>query len=381
MVAIVTCALVIGEALVDVIAGDPHPGGSPVNVAVGLARLGTEVELRTRIGRDDYGRLLADHLSRAGVTLAPGSVDDLPTSTATVTVDGAGAARYVFDVHWDVAAATADGVDLVHVGSIGVYLEPGATAVAAALADVPEGTLVSFDPNIRPALLGTRADAVAHTEGIAALCHVVKLSDEDAFWLYPGEPLEDVLRRFAGLGARIAVITRGARGCLALIGSELIELPGRTVVVADTVGAGDAFMSGLLAALTVNGCAREVAARPGALDGLGGSAADRSGECGDHRLTPGREPAVAGRAHAAARLIGLHAVPNRELMRTLRRAVHAPFGIPAWRFMLEPAMLVLGTETELVLKSRWVAPQVLLDAGYVFRFPEIEGAVQDIVRR
>ncbi|MDQ4213871.1 epimerase [Microbacterium sp. ASV81] len=76
-----------------------------------------------------------------------------------------------------------------------------------------------------------------------------------------------------------------------------------------------------------------------------------------------------------------HAVPNRELMRTLRRAVHAPFGIPAWRFMLEPAMLVLGTETELVLKSRWVAPQVLLDAGYVFRFPEIEGAVQDIVRR
>ena len=67
-----------------------------------------------------------------------------------------------------------------------------------------------------------------------------------------------------------------------------------------------------------------------------------------------------------------HAVENRELMRTLRRAVRAPFGIPAWRFMLEPAMAVLGTESQLVLKSRWVAPKVLTDAGFVFRHPTLE---------
>lgn len=73
-----------------------------------------------------------------------------------------------------------------------------------------------------------------------------------------------------------------------------------------------------------------------------------------------------------------HAVENRELMRTLRRAVHAPFGIPAWRFMLEPAMFVLRTEPELVLKSRWVAPKRLLDAGFAFRFPDLDGAVQEI---
>ncbi|GAA4491310.1 epimerase [Microbacterium panaciterrae] len=81
----------------------------------------------------------------------------------------------------------------------------------------------------------------------------------------------------------------------------------------------------------------------------------------------------------AVNMASPHAIDNRELMRTLRRAVHAPFGIPAWRFMLEPAMFVLGTETELVLKSRWVAPQVLLDAGFEFRYPDLEGAVREIV--
>ncbi|MCK3769806.1 DUF1731 domain-containing protein [Microbacterium aerolatum] len=72
---------------------------------------------------------------------------------------------------------------------------------------------------------------------------------------------------------------------------------------------------------------------------------------------------------------------NRTLMATLRRLVRMPLGLPAWRFMLEPAMWVLRTEPELVLKSRWVAPQVLLDAGYRFRFRELEPALRDIRRK
>ncbi|MGO1769895.1 MAG: epimerase [Microbacterium sp.] len=72
---------------------------------------------------------------------------------------------------------------------------------------------------------------------------------------------------------------------------------------------------------------------------------------------------------------------NRELMAALRRTVGMPIGLPAWRFMLEPAMWVLRTEPELVLKSRWVAPRRLLEAGFDFRFPDLEPALRDIRSR
>ncbi len=74
-------------------------------------------------------------------------------------------------------------------------------------------------------------------------------------------------------------------------------------------------------------------------------------------------------------------VENRTLMAALRRVVRAPFGMPAWRFMLEPAMWMLRTEPELVLKSRWVAPRVLVEAGYEFQHPELEPALRDIWMR
>lgn len=253
-------AAVVGEALVDVIQGVPHPGGSPVNVAIGLARLGLDVTMATRIGRDANGRLLDEHLARTGVALTSGSTVDAATSTATVTLDHDGGARYAFDVVWDVPAPRLSGFDLVHAGSIGVYLEPGASVVEAAIADAPAGTLVSFDPNIRPALIGAREAAAVRTERIAAMSHVVKLSDEDAAWLYPDTPLADVLQRFCMLGARLAVATRGARGCIALTDGETVEVPARAVAVADTVGAGDAFMSGLLAALAADGGAAAIVA-------------------------------------------------------------------------------------------------------------------------
>jgi fructokinase len=255
-----TRVAVIGEALVDVIGGEPHPGGSPVNVAVGLARLGLDVTMATRIGRDAHGHLLDRHLAAAGVVLTAGSIVDARTSAAIVTLDEHGAARYDFDVVWELPPVDLARYDLVHVGSIGAYLEPGASVVGEALAGVGPETLVSFDPNIRPALIGPHEEAVAQTERIAGMSHIVKLSDEDAAWLYPGESLPDVLRRFRALGARIAVATRGAQGCLAIAGSVTVEVPAHAVTVADTVGAGDAFMSGLLAAVAADDGAAVVAA-------------------------------------------------------------------------------------------------------------------------
>ncbi|WP_431074623.1 PfkB family carbohydrate kinase [Microbacterium phyllosphaerae] len=252
--------LVVGEALVDVVDGLPHAGGSPMNMAVGLARLGLDTRLLTRIGDDEFGRMLEDHLVREGVALTAASLRvGGRTSRATAVIGDDGAAVYDFDIEWTLsesdAIAEAAEADLIHVGSIGAALEPGAGAVQAMLATVPSGTLRTYDPNIRPALLGPRADAAVRVEAIMAASHVVKLSDEDADWLYPGRSVEDVLAHVLALGARMAVVTRGGAGCVTAIAGagEPVARGASPVTVVDTIGAGDAFMSGLVYGIVSGG--------------------------------------------------------------------------------------------------------------------------------
>lgn len=245
--------LVVGEALVDVVDGVPHAGGSPMNIAVGLARLGLPTRLLTRIGDDEYGRMLEDHLARERVVIAAASArSGEPTSRAIAVIGADGAAVYDFDVEWSLsepaAIAEAADVEIIHVGSLGAALEPGATAVRAMLTTVTSRTLCTYDPNIRPALLGPRGGAVARVEAIMAASQVVKLSDEDADWLYPGRSVDDVLAHVLGLGPRLAIVTRGGDGCVAAIADAGDPVTGRarSVKVVDTIGAGDAFMSGLV---------------------------------------------------------------------------------------------------------------------------------------
>jgi fructokinase len=271
--------LVVGEALVDVVdrgyvneesltgvgpSGshpdaprtrriDRHPGGSPANVALGLARLGHDVRFATRLGRDEDGVLVRAHLEADGVRLAEGSVDDGPTSTATATLDATGGATYVFDLHWDLPDVDLSGVAHLHTGSIGATLAPGAAKVHAAfLAAVASGATTSYDPNLRPRIMGTPEEERAGVEALVAASDVVKASDEDLAWLYPGEAADDVVRRWAGLGPALVVVTRGGQGATATRASvpdELLAVAPRPVTVVDTVGAGDAFMSGLLSGL------------------------------------------------------------------------------------------------------------------------------------
>ncbi|KJL32509.1 carbohydrate kinase family protein [Microbacterium azadirachtae] len=248
---------VIGEALVDVVeGGETHPGGSPMNIAVGLSRLGHPTTLHARIGADAYGDLIRAHLDEAGVTLGPGTLVTGSTSTAIARVDAEGKASYEFDIDWDIPAPDVTGARLVHTGSIGALREPGASAVRAALGSAGGGTLLTLDPNIRPDVIGTRDEVLRRVADLAALCHVVKLSDEDAAWLAPDATLEEVLADLAAHGARFVVVTRGSEGCLALVDGAWFSLPARPVVVADTIGAGDAFMSGLLHALLRDGTDR-----------------------------------------------------------------------------------------------------------------------------
>ena len=275
-----TSALVIGEALVDVVrrgsdAPATLPGGSPLNVAVGLARLGIPATLHSSFGADAHGLAIAEHLAASDVSVTATTVVDAPTSVAEATIGHDGAASYDFRIAWEPAAVDPSGFDLVHTGSIGAALEPGATRVEEALAAATG--LVSFDPNIRPALMPDRNVALARVERLIALADVVKASDEDVAWLYPGETADAVLARWAALGPRLVVITRGGAGADALTAEGAVHVDVPPTTVADTIGAGDSFMAGLLAALLRAGfddpaatldfaarCAAITVSRPGA---------------------------------------------------------------------------------------------------------------------
>jgi fructokinase len=168
------------------------------------------------------------------------------TAVATAELDASGAATYVFDIGWDLGEVPQHRrPDWLHVGSIATVLQPGARQVAKLVASYRGSCPISFDPNCRPLL--TPVPDLPAVEALVAQCDVVKLSDEDAAFLLPGVPPEEVLRRWRALGPRLVVVTRGAAGALALT-DDLVEVPvpdGDPVV--DTVGAGDTFMAGLIA--------------------------------------------------------------------------------------------------------------------------------------
>ncbi|PXA71974.1 carbohydrate kinase family protein [Cryobacterium arcticum] len=250
-------ALVIGEALIDIVrrpGAEPvsHAGGSPMNVAYGLGRLGVPTTLVTQIGEDAFGEIIATHLRTAGVDLLPGSVTAGATSSATATLDATGAANYDFDLSWELPElALPEPCTLMHTGSIGAILEPGARTVLSAFTAAPAGTLLSFDPNVRPGIMGSRDDVVRAVERLSAAAHVVKMSDEDAAWLYPGRSLDQIARDYVAAGVALFAVTRGGEGALLRAGGATTELAAHPVTVVDTIGAGDSFMSGLLYAILV----------------------------------------------------------------------------------------------------------------------------------
>lgn len=249
-------ALVIGEALIDIVERDgkvtgEHVGGSPLNVAVGLARLGHEVDFLTHIADDDRGRRIADYVAASGVSLVRGSVSADRTPVALAMLDAAGSATYKFDIEWRLSGTPEVGPPLVvHTGSIAAVLDPGCLAVAALLDTYRPSATLTFDPNVRPLLIGD--DGAAARERIDRLvgrCDVVKVSDEDLRWLDPDSPPEDLARRWLNAGPAMVAVTRGGEGAFAVCAAGTVVAPVRPVEVVDTVGAGDSFMTGLLDAL------------------------------------------------------------------------------------------------------------------------------------
>ena len=270
---------VIGEALIDLVAEDvtadadagpatyrAHPGGSPFNVAIGLARLGRHAILQARLAQDAFGRQLRAHAERNGVDVSAAVDAAEPTTLAIVGIDSERNATYDFyldgtaDWQWtrdELAMAPRD-AGWIHTGSLASWTEPGCSVISAHLEARREpGTIISFDPNVRPRLMPDHADAVAAVEAMVGLATVVKASDEDLRWLYPGRTLQDALTAWRALGPDLVVVTEGGSGAHAVGATgRLVSVPARSVQVVDTVGAGDAFMSGLINAL----CDRDVAA-------------------------------------------------------------------------------------------------------------------------
>lgn len=254
--------LVVGEALVDVIhrsdgTVEQHPGGSPTNVAVGLARLGRRVGELCYLARDAAGDLLRDHLRSAGVRELRDALDAPATSVADVRLDEERNAHYDFSVLWDVPpsidwAPEGEPIDAVHTGSIALALEPGAAHVLQLLRSRPDGVRVSIDPNVRPAFLPADG-AAARLEPFFELTDLVKLSDEDAAYLYPGVALDAVLDRLLGFGAGVVAITRGGEGAVLATATARVAVGALAHRVEDTVGAGDSFMAGLLDAIATLG--------------------------------------------------------------------------------------------------------------------------------
>lgn len=245
-----TRGLVIGEALIDIVGHVEHVGGSPLNVAVGLARRGRDVDFLTHIGDDERGRRIAEYVKASGAQLVPANTLAERTPTAVATLADDGSAAYTFDLDWRLSGTPEVAPPLfVHTGSIAAVREPGCLAVAELLDTYRVSATLSFDPNVRPSLI---ADQDAARDRIARLVErsdIVKASDEDLRWIDPDREPEWTARAWLASGPALVVVTMGGRGALAFCSAGRVRVAARPVAVVDTVGAGDAFTVGLLDAL------------------------------------------------------------------------------------------------------------------------------------
>src|SRR3954468_405586 len=254
--------LVAGEALFDIVVAPDedraiaaHPGGGPFNTARTIGRLGQPVAFLGRLSSDGFGRRLEAMLEADGVGLGSVVHTDEPTTLALAEVDPAGAARYRFYERATSApglepaaalAALPRDVAVLHVGTLGIHLEPIATAVEALVERVAGTALVVVDPNGRASVLADPAAFRARLDRLLERADLLKLSEDDLAWLAPGMPPDEGVRSLLG-GARAGVVTLGGDGALVVGPAGAMRVAAPAVDVVDTIGAGDAFGGGLVA--------------------------------------------------------------------------------------------------------------------------------------
>ena len=262
--------VVCGEALMDVYTGERTPtgltldariGGSPYNVALGLARLGRPSAFLGGVSTDAFGERLMQSLREEGIdgTLVVRSA--APTTLSVVGLDARGVPQYAF--HGQGAAdriltaqllpALPQAVKVLQFGSYAVVVEPVGGALRSLAQRESGRRVIAYDPNVR---LNVEPDIARWQEVVAEMVtsvHLLKISDEDLSLLYPGEAHDAVVQRWLEQGVRLVVVTRGGEGSQAWTRQAHAHAPAQAVTVIDTVGAGDTFQAALLTWLDEHG--------------------------------------------------------------------------------------------------------------------------------
>jgi fructokinase len=264
--------VVLGEALVDLVIDsrgnvDAALGGAPFNTARAAARLGTPTRFGGAISVDRFGSMLAAQLERDGVDVALAPRTERPTTLAAAEIDESGGARYRFYfegtsapvlTETDVAAGVA-GASVVFTGGLGLVLEPMASAIANGVQDLGDDVLLAIDVNCRPAVIPDRDRYLDRLGSVLPRVGLLKVSDEDLDYLYPGVEVLGAAERLLAAGPGAIVVTSGPQGTTVLTpnGKGHVDVDPIAAPIADTIGAGDTFIGGLLAWWDQRGLSRQ----------------------------------------------------------------------------------------------------------------------------
>ncbi len=257
---------VCGEVLIDLIPDGIERravvGGGPANTAKALAKLGITTQFIDGISNDIYGQMASEELSADDVLLDYVKYSDKPTCLAIVSLSKSGGATYEFvidetatfdfDRSW-LPDPVALRPSLLHIGTLVTAIEPAASVLFEWAKYVGAYAPIVFDPNIRPAVMSDRKAYVRQVERWVGVSNAVKVSDDDIYWLYPGQDLDQVAKRWLDMGPELIVVTFGDKGLVGYRENTKISVDAKKVVVADTVGAGDTVGAILVEAIIQDG--------------------------------------------------------------------------------------------------------------------------------
>ncbi len=260
--------LVIGEAIADFLPLDDEPrgfqcvlGGSGFNTSLALARLGLAPSYAWSLSSDVLGQRFGKVIADEGIDMAHARISGRPSAVAIVSPSAASHGA-MFALHLagtahehvpDLPTELPDAVSHVHAASFAATTGAAAVPCLALMRDAKTKGTSSYDPNIRASCLPPHAQAMVLIEERVAASTLAKASTEDFGWMYPHLAPHEAMQRWLALGCRIAVMTRGGQGAVAMTMAETVEVPAPATKVADTVGAGDTFTAGFLAAMSRDG--------------------------------------------------------------------------------------------------------------------------------
>lgn len=257
--------LCCGEALIDMLprtastgetAFAPYVGGAVFNTAIALGRLGAPSAFFSGLSDDLFGSQLKEALEASKVDLRHVCFSERPTTLAFVHLTNGHATYTFYDENTAGRMLTEadlpvldDQVQALHFSCISLIPEPCGSTYEALMRREHAGRVMMLDPNIRPGFIRDKPSHIERMRRMIAMADIVKLSDEDLAWFGESGTHDEIAARWLGLGPKVVVLTHGAKGAVGYTKDARIDVPARSVAVADTVGAGDTFNAGILASL------------------------------------------------------------------------------------------------------------------------------------